>query len=41
MTVDEKTTKFTTVYQGKTYYFCASGCKRIFDINPMKDINKK
>jgi YHS domain-containing protein len=34
MTVDEKTAKFTSVYNGKTYYFCAPGCKKTFDANP-------
>jgi len=34
MTVDEGTAKFTSVYKGKTYYFCAPGCKRTFDLNP-------
>jgi YHS domain-containing protein len=34
MTVDENTAKFTSVYKGKTYYFCAPGCKRTFDKNP-------
>ncbi len=23
-------------YQGKTYYFCAPGCKRKFDANPQQ-----
>jgi Cu+-exporting ATPase len=23
-------------YQGKTYYFCAPGCKRRFDANPQQ-----
>jgi YHS domain-containing protein len=34
MTVDENIAKFTSVYKGKTYYFCAPGCKRTFDKNP-------
>jgi YHS domain-containing protein len=34
MTVDEKTAKFTSVYNGKTYYFCAPGCKKTFDVDP-------
>jgi len=34
MTVDEKTAKITNVYKGKTYYFCAPGCKKTFDKNP-------
>jgi len=36
MTVDEKTAKFKTDYKGKTYYFCAPGCKKVFDKNPDK-----
>jgi YHS domain-containing protein len=36
MTVDEKTAKFKTSYQGKTYYFCAPGCKKAFEANPQK-----
>jgi YHS domain-containing protein len=36
MTVDEKTAKFTTSYKGKTYYFCALGCKKTFEKNPEK-----
>jgi len=39
MTVDEKTAKFTSVYNGKTYYFCAPGCKRTFDKNPEQYIS--
>ena len=34
MDVDEKTAKFTTEYKGKTYYFCAPGCKKAFEENP-------
>jgi Cu+-exporting ATPase len=26
----------TSTYQGKTYYFCATGCKKAFDENPEK-----
>jgi YHS domain-containing protein len=36
MKVDEKTAKFKSEYQGKTYYFCAAGCKKEFDKNPKK-----
>ncbi len=39
MTVDEKTAKFTSVYKGKTYYFCAPGCKRTFDKDPEKYVS--
>ncbi|MFQ6123988.1 MAG: YHS domain-containing protein [Candidatus Heimdallarchaeota archaeon] len=34
MTVDEKTAKFKSNYQGKIYYFCALGCKKAFDKDP-------
>jgi len=36
MKVDEKTAKHKTVYKGKTYYFCAPGCKIAFEENPEK-----
>ena len=36
MLVDEKTAKHKTVYNGKTYYFCAPGCKIAFEENPEK-----
>ncbi len=39
MIVDEKTAKFTSIYKGKTYFFCAPGCKKMFDTNPEKYIN--
>ena len=38
MEVDEKTAKWTTNYKGKTYYFCAPGCKAEFEENPEKYI---
>lgn len=36
MSVDEKTAKFKSIYKGKTYYFCAPGCKKTFDNDPEK-----
>ncbi len=36
MNVDEKTAKYTTTFKGKTYYFCAPGCKKTFEDNPEK-----
>ncbi len=36
MDVDEKTAKYKTNYQGKTYYFCAPGCQKTFEANPQK-----
>jgi YHS domain-containing protein len=38
MEVDPKTAEFTSNYQGRTYYFCASGCKKDFDKDPQKYI---
>lgn len=34
MDVDEKEAKWKTEYKGKTYYFCAPGCKTAFEENP-------
>ena len=34
MEVDTATAKLTSEHGGKTYYFCAPGCKRTFDKNP-------
>jgi YHS domain-containing protein len=39
MDVDEKTAKWKTVYKGKTYYFCAPGCKKAFEEEPETYIN--
>jgi P-type Cu+ transporter len=39
MEVDEKTAKYTTTYKGQTYYFCAPGCKYMFEEDPEKYIN--
>lgn len=36
MEVDEKTAQYKTVHKGKTYYFCAPGCKKAFEKNPNK-----
>jgi YHS domain-containing protein len=36
MEVDEATAQWTSEYKGKTYYFCAPGCKRSFDADPEK-----
>jgi xanthine dehydrogenase accessory factor len=38
MTVEIATAHFTSEYNGKTYYFCAAGCKRSFDKEPHKYI---
>ena len=34
MEVNEKTAKWKSIYKGKTYYFCAPGCKKAFDEEP-------
>ena len=34
--VDEEEAEFKTEYKGKTYYFCAPGCKTKFEENPEK-----
>ncbi|MEM2227677.1 MAG: YHS domain-containing protein [Candidatus Bathyarchaeia archaeon] len=36
MNVNEKTSKFKSVYMGKTFYFCSLTCKNKFDENPEK-----
>jgi YHS domain-containing protein len=36
MEVDEQTATATAEYQGKTYYFCAPGCKKAFEKEPPK-----
>jgi YHS domain-containing protein len=34
MDVDEKTAKYVSEYKGKKYFFCAPGCKAMFDRDP-------
>ena len=36
MEVEEKSAAATSEYKGKTYYFCAMGCKKAFDQDPEK-----
>jgi len=36
MDVNEQTAQVTSVYQGKTYYFCSPGCRRAFQEHPEK-----
>jgi Cu+-exporting ATPase len=40
MDVDSKTAAAKSDYQGKTYYFCSQGCKKSFDKEPEKYLNK-
>jgi YHS domain-containing protein len=36
MQVDEKNAAAQTQHMGKTYYFCAPGCKKAFEADPAK-----
>ncbi len=38
MTVEKQTARATSDYEGETYYFCAPGCKQMFDEEPPKYI---
>jgi YHS domain-containing protein len=40
MTVDEKKAADTPDHEGRTYYLCAPGCKKAFDQNPEKYLEK-
>lgn len=40
MQVDEKTAPWKSEHHGRTYYFCAPGCKRTFDQAPEKFVEK-
>ncbi len=40
MEVDEKEAAGKSDYKGKTYCFCAPGCKKTFDENPEKYAEK-
>jgi len=41
MDVDERTAQYKTEHMGKTYYFCAAGCKAEFERNPMKYLKEE
>lgn len=41
MKVDKKAAKHKTDYKGKTYYFCAAGCKEAFEEEPEKYLKEK
>jgi YHS domain-containing protein len=41
MEVDEATARFKSEYKGKTYYFCAPGCKAKFDADPEQYIENE
>ena len=36
MVIDPKSTAGKSEYEGETYYFCSSGCKKAFDKEPEK-----
>ena len=38
MMVDKAKARATSQHKGETYYFCAPGCKRMFDKDPAKYI---
>lgn len=38
MKLDERTAKFKSEHEGKTYYFCSLACKKKFEENPKKYI---
>ena len=40
MDVDPAMAAATSEYEGKTYYFCAKGCKKEFDFSPGKYAGK-
>jgi YHS domain-containing protein len=39
MDVDPASAQWKSDYKGQTYYFCAPGCKRMFDQNPEKYVS--
>jgi YHS domain-containing protein len=41
MEVDEETAAATYEYKGKTYYFCAVGCKEKFSQDPEKFLREE
>ncbi len=38
MTVEKETARATSEHEGETFYFCAPGCKHMFDEDPPKYI---
>lgn len=41
MQVDEQQATEKSEYQGKTYYFCSTGCKRQFDKDPERYLGQQ
>jgi YHS domain-containing protein len=40
MMVDEKKTKLTSAYEGRSIYFCSTACKTSFDKDPRRYSHK-
>jgi Cu+-exporting ATPase len=40
MEIDPNTAAGKSEYNGQTYYFCSPGCKKSFDKDPEKYVNK-
>ena len=34
MQVDERTAAVSSAFEGRSYYFCSTGCKQKFEANP-------
>ena len=41
MEVDEEKAQYKSEYKGRTYYFCAPGCKKTFDENPQQYVKEE
>lgn len=41
MEVEERKAVGRSEYKGKTYYFCAPGCKKTFDENPERYVKEE
>ncbi len=41
MEVDEQSAAGQTIYEGKTFYFCAPGCRETFEKNPGRYVPNK
>ena len=41
MDIDPKTAAGNSEYQGQTYYFCSTGCKKSFDKEPEKYVGNQ
>ena len=39
MMVDERKAQFKSDHDGQTFYFCSSGCKTAFDLDPHRYVH--